>query len=43
VCASSTECTMTAPSNAAGTYDVTATVNKVISPAHAPADSFTYS
>ncbi|HEX4186627.1 MAG TPA: IPT/TIG domain-containing protein [Solirubrobacteraceae bacterium] len=42
-CASSTECTMTAPAHVAGTVDVTATVNKVSSAKQPPGDSFTYS
>jgi alpha-tubulin suppressor-like RCC1 family protein len=43
-CASSTSCTMRAPAAlAAGTVNVTATVNKASSPLNAPADDFTYS
>jgi streptogramin lyase len=41
-CGSSTECTAVTPAHAAGTVDVTATVNKVNSPKVA-ADRFTYS
>ena len=41
-CSSSTECTVKAPKHAAGTLDVTATVNKVMSPKTA-ADRYEYS
>jgi hypothetical protein len=40
-CASTTECVVSAPANAAGKFDVRATVNKVVSP-KVPADQFTY-
>lgn len=40
-CASSTECTVLAPVHAAGTVDVTATVNKIVSP-KTSADRFAY-
>ncbi len=42
-CSSSTTCTMTSPSGAAGTINVTATVAKETSPANPPGDDFTYS
>jgi alpha-tubulin suppressor-like RCC1 family protein len=41
-CASTTSCTMIAPAGTAGTVNVTAQVNKAISPVNAPADDFTY-
>ncbi len=41
-CASGTSCEVTAPAQAAGTVDVTATVNKATSAIAAPADRFTY-
>ncbi|HXN39441.1 MAG TPA: IPT/TIG domain-containing protein [Solirubrobacteraceae bacterium] len=41
-CASTTSCTMVAPAGTAGTVNVTAQVNKAISPVNAPADDFTY-
>jgi len=41
-CASSTSCTMTSPPGVGGTVDVTATVNKVVSPLNV-SDKFTYS
>jgi hypothetical protein len=40
-CSSSTECTVVAPAHASGTVDVTATVNKAVSP-KSGADQFTY-
>ncbi|HMC67685.1 MAG TPA: IPT/TIG domain-containing protein, partial [Mycobacteriales bacterium] len=42
-CASSTECTVTAPAHEAGTVEVRATVNKVLSLANPAADDFSYS
>jgi hypothetical protein len=42
-CSSSTECTMLAPAHAAGTVEITATVNKVLSLKQPPGDNFTYS
>jgi hypothetical protein len=43
-CTSSTSCEMTAPAaEAAGTVNVTATVNKALSPVSIPADQFSYS
>ena len=41
-CSSSSTCTVTAPTHAAGTVDVRATVSKVTSPKNAPADQYTY-
>ena len=42
LCSSSTSCTMKSPAGVAGTVNVTATVNKAVSPVNAPGDSFTY-
>jgi alpha-tubulin suppressor-like RCC1 family protein/formiminotetrahydrofolate cyclodeaminase len=42
-CASSTECTVLSPANAAGTVEVVAIVNKVPSLKQPPGDNFTYS
>jgi hypothetical protein len=41
-CTSETECTALAPAHAAGTVDVTATVNNVTSAKNPPADQFSY-
>ena len=42
-CSSSTECSVRAPAHEAGTVDVVATVNKVLSPKEPLGDAFTYS
>ncbi|HEX7610159.1 MAG TPA: IPT/TIG domain-containing protein [Solirubrobacteraceae bacterium] len=42
-CASPTSCTVVVPPGTAGAVDVTATVNKAVSPHNPPADRFTYS
>jgi alpha-tubulin suppressor-like RCC1 family protein len=42
-CASPTTCTVVVPPGAAGTVDVTATVNKAVSAVNPPGDQFTYS
>jgi alpha-tubulin suppressor-like RCC1 family protein len=41
-CAGPTSCTVVVPRGAAGTVDVKATVNKVVSAVNAPGDQFTY-